>query len=139
MLPKWQISWLIVALSGIFLMALDVRAERYDIHIRQAPQKSYEEEEDGKILPTKTFLSTFEILLLCSLFILTILFLGFCMLYLYCFGCRCPGWFKTCCCCGCCRRRKSNDYTQVQLHRDRKIGEIWKTNYPPSGKRPNPV
>ena len=31
--------------------------------------------------------------------------------------------FKTC------FRRQNKDYTEVQLHRERKIGEIWKTNY----------
>ena len=26
-------------------------------------------------------------------------------------------------------RRENKEYTQVQLHRERKISEIWKTNY----------
>jgi hypothetical protein len=42
-------------------------------------------------------------------------------IYLYYFGCRLPD----------CCYRQNKDYTQVQLQRERKIGEIWKTNYAP--------
>jgi hypothetical protein len=62
-----------------------------------------------------------EIALICVFAVLGLLLVVLCVTYLFCFGCTCPA---------CCyRTRHKSDYSQVQLHRERKIGEIWKTNY----------
>merc|ERR1712106_1201931 len=81
-------------------------------------QRDYQEQEDGKVLPFRTFLTTVEIIIICVstviLFILLVLF----TIYLCVYGCVLP----KCC------RRQSKEYTQVQLNRERKISGIWKTN-----------
>merc|ERR1712066_1057089 len=82
--------------------------------------KNYEEEEDGKVLPYRTFLTTVEIVVICVITVLLVILLSLLAIYLCMYGCVLP----KCC------RRTSKEYTQIQLHRERKISEIWKTNYP---------
>merc|ERR1712079_684251 len=82
--------------------------------------KNYEEEEDGKVLPYRTFLTTVEIVIICVFTVLFVIFLALLTIYVCMYG-----WVIPACC-----RRTSKEYTQVQLQRERKISEIWKTNYP---------
>jgi len=86
---------------------------------QQSGLKNYEEEEDGKVLPYRTFLTTVEIVLICVFTVLFVIFMSLLTIYLCMYGCVLPA----------CCRRTSKDYTQVQLQRERKISEIWKTNY----------
>jgi len=81
--------------------------------------KNYEEEEDGKVLPYRTFLTTVEIVVICVFTVLFVIFMALLTVYLCMYGCVLPA----------CCRRQSKEYTQVQLQRERKISEIWKTNY----------
>lgn len=125
----------VILSSKSFVEAGD--GEPYDIR-ENYPQKSYDEDEEGKLLPTKTFLNTLEITLLCIFFVVAICCVVFCLLYVYCFGCILPGCCKQCWKRRPCRGRKNDEeYTQVELHRERKIGEIWKTNYPKNGAGKN--
>merc|ERR1712179_319504 len=74
-------------------------------------QRDYQELEEGKVLPFRTFLTTVEIIILFILLVLLII-------YLCVYGCVLP----KCC------RRQSKEYSQIQLNREKKISEIWKTN-----------
>jgi len=82
-------------------------------------QKDYQEQEEGKVLPFRTFLTDVEIIIICVSTVLVFIFLVLLIIYLCVYGCVLP----QCC------RRESKEYTQVQLQRERKISEIWKTNY----------
>jgi len=82
-------------------------------------QKNYEEDEEGKIIPHKTFLTTVEIVVICVFTVLFVfLLIGTCI-YLYCYGCTKAPWCH----------RGNKDYSQIQLQRERKIGEIWKNGH----------
>merc|ERR1711954_380216 len=80
-------------------------------------QRDYQQMEEGKVLPFRTFLTTAEIIIICIatviLFILLVLLINLCV-----YGCVLPN----------CCRRQSKEYSQVQLNREKKISEIWKTN-----------
>merc|ERR1711942_96869 len=75
-------------------------------------QRDYQQMEEGKVLPFRTFLTTAEIIIIC---IATVILL---IIYLCVYGCVLPN----------CCRRQSKEYSQVQLNREKKISEIWKTN-----------
>jgi len=82
-------------------------------------QRNYEEDEDGKIIPHRTFLTTVEIVVICVFTVLFVfLLIGLCI-YLYCYGCTKAPWCT----------RSIKDYSQIQLQRERKIGEIWKNGH----------
>ncbi len=101
------------------------RGQKYNATHNVDGQKSYDDEEEGKVLPYRTWLTTTEIVLICVFSVLFLVLLVLCVIYVCCFGWRCPD-----CCTKCCHKgRKDVDYTQVRLHRERKIGEIWRTNY----------
>merc|ERR1712126_318304 len=74
--------------------------------------KNYEEEEEGTVLPYRTFLTTVEIIIICVLTVLLVI-------YLCVYGCVLP----ECC------KRKNKEYTPVMLERERKTTEIWKQNH----------
>merc|ERR1712243_272481 len=80
-------------------------------------QRDYQQMEEGKVLPFRTFLTTAEIIIICIatviLFILLVLLI---IIYLCVYGCVLPN----------CCRRQSKEYSQVQLNREKKISEIWK-------------
>merc|ERR1712004_437090 len=82
-------------------------------------QKNYENEEEGKIIPHRTFLTTVEIVVICVFTVILVFALIALMIYLYIYGCTKAPW---------CQRR-SKDYSQIQLQRDKKIGEIWKSEH----------
>lgn len=84
-------------------------------------QKDYTEQEDGKLVPHRTFLNTVEITLICVFTVLAVFLLIGLGVYLYIYGCRRP----PCC------EPPNKDYMQVQLQRERQIGEIW--SRPPDG------
>merc|ERR1711936_89937 len=73
--------------------------------------KNYQEEEDGKVLPYRTFLNTVEIVVICVFTVLFVILMTLLTIYLCLYGCVLP----KCC------RRTSKEYTEVQLHRERKI------------------
>eukprot|EP00096_Caligus_rogercresseyi_P008076 TRINITY_DN2639_c0_g1_i1.p1 TRINITY_DN2639_c0_g1~~TRINITY_DN2639_c0_g1_i1.p1 ORF type:complete len:133 (-),score=11.70 TRINITY_DN2639_c0_g1_i1:155-553(-) len=84
-------------------------------------QKKYEEEERGKVAPMRTFLNTWEIALIC-IFSIIALFLLICLIVYLCrYGCVAPS---------CCRKREK-DVSEIELQRERKIGEIWESQYQP--------
>lgn len=89
------------------------------INITETATKSYEEEEEGKLLPYRTFLETWEIVVICVCSVILVFLIVLPCVYVCMYGCVMP----QCC------RRKRNDYSQIQLHRERKIGEIWKQQY----------
>merc|ERR1712032_239324 len=66
--------------------------------------KNYEEEEEGTVLPYRTFLTTVEIIIICVVTVIV------CVL-------------PECC------KRKNKEYTAVMLERERKTTEIWKQNH----------
>merc|ERR1711983_137396 len=82
-------------------------------------QKNYEEDEEGKIIPHRTFLTTVEIVVICVFTVLLVFLLIALGVYLYFYGCNKAPWLQ----------RRNKDYTQVQLQRERKIGEIWKNGH----------
>eukprot|EP00090_Calanus_glacialis_P016084 TRINITY_DN25230_c0_g1_i1.p1 TRINITY_DN25230_c0_g1~~TRINITY_DN25230_c0_g1_i1.p1 ORF type:complete len:125 (+),score=29.38 TRINITY_DN25230_c0_g1_i1:86-460(+) len=82
-------------------------------------QRDYQEQEEGKVLPFRTFLTDVEIIIICVSTVLIFILLVLLIIYLCVYGCVIPN----------CCRRENKEYTQVQLHRERKISEIWKTNY----------
>eukprot|EP00092_Neocalanus_flemingeri_P016761 GFUD01018129.1.p2 GENE.GFUD01018129.1~~GFUD01018129.1.p2 ORF type:complete len:123 (+),score=31.12 GFUD01018129.1:72-440(+) len=84
-------------------------------------QRDYQEQEEGKVLPFRTFLTTVEIIIICVSTVLLFILLVLLTIYLCVHGCVKPK---------CCRQNPKKEYTQVQLHRERKISAIWKTNYP---------
>ena len=58
-----------------------------------------------------------EITIICVFTILLVFLIVFTCIWVYLYGWTCPR---------CCRRREQNEYQKVQqLHRERKIGEIW--------------
>merc|ERR1712038_217808 len=104
------------AAAAVFLLFVvdGVVAGRGQLHdVVEHPeerQKSYEKDEEGKIVPHRTFLTTLEI---------TLIFL--------CVWVCLYGWVLP----SCCKRNEDTEYQKVQqLHRERKIGEIWsRRNY----------
>ena len=64
----------------------------------------------------RTFLTTVEIVVICVFTVLFVfLLIGLCI-YLCIYGCTKAPWCH----------RSIKDYSQIQLQRERKIGEIWK-------------
>jgi len=82
-------------------------------------QKNYEEDEEDKIVPHRTFLTTLEITLICVFTVIIVFLIVGIIIYVYFYGCTMPP---------CCKKR-NKDYSKVQLQRERKISEIWKNNY----------
>merc|ERR1712098_862880 len=82
-------------------------------------QRDYQEEEGGKVLPFRTFLTTAEIIIICVATVILFILLVLLIIYLCIYGCVLPQ---------CCRCGESKEYSQVQLNRERKISEIWRTN-----------
>ena len=78
-------------------------------------QKNYERDEEGKIIPHRTFLTTVEIVVICVFTVLFVFFMVGLCIYLYIYGCTKAPWLE----------RRSKDYLQIQMQRERKIGEIW--------------
>merc|ERR1712127_921967 len=70
--------------------------------------KNYEEEEEGTVLPYRTFLTTVEIIVISVLLVI----------YLCVYGCVLPD----------CCKRQNKEYTAVMQERERKTTEIWKQN-----------
>ena len=68
---------------------------------------------------SRTFLNTTEIVVICVCTVLLVILITLLVIYVCLFG-----WVLPACC-----RREDKEYTQVQLHRERKINEIWNTNY----------
>jgi tetrahydromethanopterin S-methyltransferase subunit D len=64
----------------------------------------------------RTFLTTVEIVVICVFTILGVFLLIGLIVYVYYYG-----WTIPPCC-----RKGNKDYSQIQLQRERKIGEIWK-------------
>merc|ERR1719228_1596362 len=77
-------------------------------------QRDYQEQEEGKVLPFRTFLTDVEIIVICVATVLVFILLVLLIIYLCVYGCVLPQ------CCRC----ESKEYTQVQLQRERKISEI---------------
>lgn len=89
------------------------------VPFNETGQKIYDEDEEGKIIPHRTFLTTVEIVVICVFTVLFVfLLIGLCI-YLYCYGCTKAPWCH----------RGNKDYSQIQLQRERKIGEIWKNGH----------
>merc|ERR1712088_401124 len=81
--------------------------------------KNYEEEEEGTVLPYRTFLTTVEIIIICVVTVIVLVLSVLLAIYLCVFGCVLP----ECC------KRKNKEYTPVMLERERKTTEIWKQNH----------
>merc|ERR1712110_199113 len=81
--------------------------------------KNYEEEEEGTVLPYRTFLTTVEIIIICVVTVIVFVLSVLLTIYLCVFGCVLP----ECC------KRKNKEYTAVMLERERKTTEIWKQNH----------
>merc|ERR1712212_200569 len=81
--------------------------------------KNYEEEEEGVVLPYRTFLTTIEIIVICVFTVIIFVLLVLLTIYLCVYGCVLPK---------CCRRR-SKEYTAVMQERERKTTEIWKQSH----------
>merc|ERR1712212_469671 len=77
--------------------------------------KNYEEEEEGTVLPYRTFLTTVEIIIICVVTVIVFVLTVLLVIYL----CVLP----ECC------KRKNKEYTPVMLERERKTTEIWKQNH----------
>jgi len=82
-------------------------------------QKNYEEQEEDKIVPHRTFLTTLEITVICVFTVIIVFLIVGLVIYVYFYGWNIPA---------CCKKR-NKDYSKVQLQRERKISEIWKNNY----------
>lgn len=63
----------------------------------------------------RTFLTTVEIVVICVFTVLFVFFMVGLCIYLYIYGCTKAPWLE----------RRSKDYLQIQMQRERKIGEIW--------------
>merc|ERR1711963_624267 len=81
--------------------------------------KNYEEEEEGTVLPYRTFLTTVEIIIICVVIVIVFVLSVLLVIYLRVYGCVLP----KCC------ERKNKEYTAVMLERERKTTEIWKQNH----------
>merc|ERR1712126_498443 len=81
--------------------------------------KNYEEEEEGTVLPYRTFLTTVEIIIICVVTVIVFVLTVLLVIYLCVYGCVLP----ECC------KRKNKEYTPVMLERERKTTEIWKQNH----------
>merc|ERR1712212_1345428 len=81
--------------------------------------KNYEEEEEGIVLPYRTFLTPIEIIVICVFTVIIFVLLVLLTIYLCVYGCVLPK---------CCRRR-SKEYTAVMQERERKTTEIWKQSH----------
>ncbi|XP_023325399.1 uncharacterized protein LOC111699070 [Eurytemora carolleeae] len=109
----------LISVLGIFLLAFSSVVNCLEkVNITETATKSYEEEEEGKLLPFRTFLETWEIVVICIAFVVLVFLIALPVIYCCTYGCVVPQ---------CCRRR-NEDYSPIQQHRDRKIGEIWKQN-----------
>jgi len=112
--------FLLFVVDGVVLAG---RGQHHDVAEHpDERQKNYEEDEDGKLVPHRTYLNTLEITLIC---VFTILFF-FALVFLCIWVCL-YGWVLP----SCCKRDQNSEYQKVQqLHRERKIGEIWtRRNY----------
>jgi len=89
------------------------------INITETATKSYEEEEEGKIVPHRTFLETWEIVIICVVIVILVFLIVLPIVYVSLFG-----WVLPACC-----RRKRNEFSHIQQNREKKIGEIWKQQY----------
>jgi len=89
------------------------------VNITETATQSYEEDEEGKLVPYRTFLETWEIVLICVCVVLIVFLIMLLCIYVCNYG-----WVLPACC-----RRKDKEYSQIEQHRDRKIGEIWKQSY----------
>jgi len=78
--------------------------------------KNYEEEEEGTVLPYRTFLTTAEIIVICVFTVIIFVLLVLFIIYLCVYGCVLPK---------CCKRRNKK-YTSVMLERERITSEIWR-------------
>merc|ERR1712083_795456 len=107
---------LLVVVCQVVRAAETVNSTQIRIENNSA-QKDYQLQEEGKVLPFRTFLTDVEIIVICVATVF--IFLVLLIIYLCVYGCVLPD------CCRC----ESKEYTQVQLQRERKISEIWKTNY----------
>ena len=67
----------------------------------------------------RTFLTTVEIVVICVVTVLLVFVLIATCVYVYFYGCTKAPW--------CPQRNK--DYSQIQIQRERKIGEIWKNGH----------
>merc|ERR1712172_391188 len=81
--------------------------------------KNYEEEEEGTVLPYRTFLTTVEIIIICVVTVIVFVLTVLLVIYLCVYGCVLP----ECC------KRQNKEYTPVMLERERKTTEIWKQNH----------
>jgi len=110
----------LVSLTLTYLpkLALADRGELFN----EKGQKDYSEDEDGKLVPHRTFLNTLEITLICVFTVIAVFLIIGLVIYLYMYGCVRP----PCC------EKPDKDYQQIQLQRERQIGEIWLR--PPSGQ-----
>eukprot|EP00088_Acartia_fossae_P009422 TRINITY_DN14560_c0_g2_i1.p1 TRINITY_DN14560_c0_g2~~TRINITY_DN14560_c0_g2_i1.p1 ORF type:complete len:152 (+),score=15.30 TRINITY_DN14560_c0_g2_i1:30-458(+) len=104
----------------VFISDLVKQCEAVEkINITETATKSYEDEEEGKILPHRTFLETWEIVVICVVCVVFVFLIVLPVVYVCLFG-----WVLPKCC-----RRKRNEFTHEQQYRERKIGEIWKHQY----------
>jgi len=110
----------LVSLTLTFLPKLAL-ADRGELFTEKG-QKDYSEDEDGKLVPHRTFLNTLEITLICVFTVIAVFLIIGLVIYLYIYGCVRP----PCC------EKPDKDYQQIQLQRERQIGEIWLR--PPSGQ-----
>jgi len=90
-----------------------------NLNITETATKSYEEEEEGKIMPFRTFLETWEIVVICVCFVLLVFLIILPCIYVCNYG-----WVLPKCC-----RRKRETYSQIEQHREHKTNEIWKQSY----------
>lgn len=80
--------------------------------------KNYTDEEEGTVLPFRTFLTTTEIIIICVFTVILFVLLVLLIIYVCVYGCVLPD---------CCKRR-NKEYTSIMMERERKTQEIWKQN-----------
>jgi hypothetical protein len=100
------------------------RGEIFETNIAEGSgRKNYTEQEEDKLVPHRTFLTTVEITLICVFTVIFVFLMIGLAIYVYKYG-----WTIPACC-----KKQNKDYSQVQLQRERKISEIWK-NHPNSNR-----
>merc|ERR1719154_470451 len=100
-----SVCFIIGMVTGVAEAAETVNSTQIKIENNSA-QRDYQEQEEGKVLPFRTFLSTLEIIIICVSTVLLFILFVLLIIYLCIYGCVLP----KCC-------NQSKEYTQVQLNR----------------------
>merc|ERR1712179_483409 len=110
---------LMLLLLGCAMIEATQKVNTTEIRLESGSGLKNYEEEEGTVLPYRTFLTTVEIIIICVVTVIVFVLTVLLVIYLCVYGCVLP----ECC------KRKNKEYTPVMLERERKTTEIWKQNH----------